>query len=396
MVEKLASLQRVDDVIPPAKKKRKKTGGKKRSPYEPNKKPLRFQMITSTSAKNAYKNVMRQYHVNSKHLMEKKYGASLPYDIRDIKMEQLKAEGVAEAFATGARMLEGRKAAHGLPARGKGEKMRADGYSSLWNKFCTCWKKAAIGRASPHDHAEIESRVFKEIYKETKYEEIKIPVLPPSRSEMKIIFAHLNKNDSVLNLQRRMLLHLNLFFEARTGNSLRDICFQSFRYEERLGLILYRCQNTKTSKFKKGKLKLVADNPHCDFVFRSYFTLRERCVAKNSKTGLLLRIRPGAEDCLVGEHIGTKFKVFEDKPLPMAFIRTWFHDLAVEAGIKNCDRFKGKSVRQFLAAVEEDIGVNTWKRKSLISTYNLERRKLCGALTSAIDEHVGSDVNVKK
>lgn len=387
LLQQLASAPAIEETkLPnqPPKKKRKKTGGKSKNLFEANTVNNGFIRIDAPSTIKSYKNVQRQYHENIKSELAKILNvqeSELPFDFRSLSSSQLESAGAIECIATAATMLENRKATGGLAPRFKGEALRCDGYTALFRRFCTIWSKAVEGRSKKLTE-QTKQKGFKAIFLKTQYEVIKIPVMPPTKEDMKQIFKHLNKNDTVINLYRKLLIYLCTFFESRTGDSLQRICFESFRFVPEQGMLLYRRQNTKTSRWKKEKVRIVLDNEEFNLVFNAYFKLRERCVV-DAKTPFLLQIRDGAENCIVENHLDSNFKVFKPTKISAKFIRCWFGDLAEEAGLVNPSRFKGKSIRQFLAVIEEEAGVNTWKNKSLISSYNNSRRKLCQALQAA-------------
>jgi len=371
--------------------KRKRSGGKKSNPYDPNKSTV-YTRMHSKGLISAYRNLMKQYHVNIKTKLEPMLGKSVmhpDFDIRDFTIAQFEKPGVVEAFATGARMLEKRRAMHNIPARNKGDLLRYDGYISLWKKYLIIWKNAIPGRGCL-SKTDLERRVHDALFAIGESEVIQTPVMPPSKSEMQQIFAHLEKNDSILNLQRKLLIYLCTFFESRTGaNSLQNIAFNSLRFIPEQGILMYRERNSKTCKKKMKRVRIVGGgDKKFLFAFNVYFKLREISLLsikpKDQAEALLLRIRSGCEYQDVGATLKLNKGCFENKPLTSEFVRKWFHDLCVEAGLPNCDRFRGKSVRQFLAAIESENGVCTWKNKAMLDTYDQMRVKLNTGLSTSL------------
>ena len=369
----------------PARKKRKKTGGKRPNPYEPNADETFLELKTKTDIVT-YKNLMSQYHTHIKEAMESVSSSTMPYDIRELSAEILNEAGVLEAFASSARLLSTYKAAHGLGFRAKGSLLRYDGYHAYWRKFCNLWRKSKKNRSDLRSEEGFSQRVNKAIFELTRNEEIAIPTLAPSETQMKQIICHIKKEDSVLNLVRRLIIYMCLYFESRSGMSLNNICFQSFRFVENPGILLYREQDTKSGKYKKGKIKISMHDKDFKLAFNAYYKLRKAYANEND--GFFLAIRKGCEDCDVLEQLRLQkpMRLFENKPMTNNFIKTWFYDLCLESGIpkEDCEHFRGKSIRQFLAIHENENGVCSWKNRSLVDCYDKDRRALHKSIQTAL------------
>ena len=379
------------------KKKKAKTGGKKCSEFKPNSNS-EFNAIVVESQKKSFKNFSKQYRENILPKMEKLLRKRMPDDFRAISLDDLREENAIETFATSARLLENRKASGGLELRCAGDILRYSGFVALFNRFCLLWKNAKTGRVKPNSDPLLARRAAKAMFEIAgKSETIKRPTIAPTSEEMKQIMGYLNKEDTLKNLESRILIALATHLELRTGLTLKDVSPRSFKFDDLSKCLLFQKRNTKNFKLTQGQVKVIFEKDAEDFCadLRAYLLLRDSSLTNMIRTGeiskdeaaelpLILQFsNPNAivKDVLEIESLS----FFKPKPMTFSKTRTWFVDIAEEAKVEKArEKFENKSIRCFVAAVQNENGISNWKRKDIVNIYDRKRSKFQSAVAESL------------
>jgi hypothetical protein len=194
------------------------------------------------------------------------------------------------------------------------------------------------------------------------------------------------------------MIGLATHLELRTGLTLANVSVASFKFDSVTNSLLFQKRDTKNFKYTQSQIKVLFERDSPDFIadLKVFLFLRKKSIEHLIKSGetdkefaknlpLLLKVKHadmGVKDALKLE----SFSVFFPSKISNSLCRNWFVNICAEAGIPNAkEKFQNKSIRCFLAAVQNENNISTWKRKDLVNLYDKSRSKYHKAVSQSLN-----------